>query len=268
MSLYYPSITSDNRTESFELQVARGLVPGHRVINIFGFNPDVDTAQETVWPQGGILTFPSTAIKMKVSSSSTNDAAAGTGARTVMLMGLDSLYREIREVVTLNGQTAVETTQNFLRVNCATVVTTGSGNSAAGTIYIGTGDVTTGVPATVYQVITVGDNNSICGHFCVPAGHTAFILKGLLSTGQVTGNNQVTGRLMTMNSDNIKRTLAITSITAGSGVYEFIAPPAVPEKTDIETTAVATSNNHIVSSFLNMILVAGEPASGFGIPRY
>lgn len=268
MALYYPSISSDGRTEAFELQVARGLVPGHRVVNVFGFNPDVDTDEETVWPQGGILTFPSSAIKMKVSSSSTDDAAAGTGARTVLLTGLNALYNEIQEVVTLNGQTAVETDQLFLRVNCARVVTTGSGNSAAGTIYIGTGDVTTGVPATVYQVIPVGDNASICGHFCVPAGHTAFILKGLLSTGQVTGNNQVTGKLIVMNSDNIKRTAAITSITAGSGVYEFIAPVVLPEKTDIETTAKASSNNHIVSSFLNMILVKGEPASGFGIPRY
>lgn len=268
MALYYPSISSDGRTESFELQVARGLVPGHLVVTVFGYNPDVDTADETIWPAGGIMPLLSTASVMKVSSSSTDDASNGTGARTVLLVGLNNVYEEIQEVVTLNGQTAVNTTQSFLRINYATVLTAGLGKTAAGTIYMGTGNVTTGVPANIYQSIPVGENNTVTGHYTVPAGHTAFILTGSLSTGQVTGNNQVTGRLMTLNSDGIKRTAAITSITAGGKPYEFIAPIVIPEKTDIETRAKASSDNHIVSSFLNMILIKGEPASGFGIPRY
>ena len=45
------SITQTGTYEPFELQVARGQITGHEVINIFGYNPDVDTSEESVWPE-------------------------------------------------------------------------------------------------------------------------------------------------------------------------------------------------------------------------
>ena len=77
------SITRQGAFEPFELQVSRNQIMGHRVVNVFGYNADIDTALETVWPQGGVLTRPAAALVMTVSSSSTDDDAAGTGARTV-----------------------------------------------------------------------------------------------------------------------------------------------------------------------------------------
>ena len=75
------SITRQGAFEPFELQVSRNQIMGHRVVNVFGYNADIDTALETVWPQGGVLTRPAAALAMTVSSSST-DAPTSSGKST------------------------------------------------------------------------------------------------------------------------------------------------------------------------------------------
>ena len=152
------SITRTGSFEPFELQVSRGQIPWHQSYTVFGYNADVDTDIETVWPYGGILGYPSAALSLSVSSSSADDTSNGTGARTVYLEGLDANHNVISETVTLNGQTAVTTTKSYLHINNCYVATAGSLDSAAGTIYFGTGTVTAGVPATVYDVIQFNYN--------------------------------------------------------------------------------------------------------------
>lgn len=99
--------------------------------------------------QNALLSTPAT---VAVSSSSANDAAAGTGMRTATLIGLgaDGLYQE--EVVTLNGQTAVNSTKTWYRVFGIVSKTAGSGGTNAGDIYViktGTGgSYSGGVPGT------------------------------------------------------------------------------------------------------------------------
>ena len=251
----YVSQTQYGKIEDFPLQVARGQIQGHRNVTVFGFNPDVDSTQVSVWPLPSLITFPATALQMTVSSSSANDTSAGTGARTVVVQGLDSKYNEVTETVTMNGQTAVTMTTALLRVNYAYVATAGSGNSAAGDIYIGTGTVTAGVPATTYDIIKFDYNNTTTGSYTVPAGYTAYVSQGLFSTGQAGGSNQVEGRLLTRGTDNIRRTAAITTINNGVANYVFEYPLAVPEKTTIEATAVGSSTNNACSSMFILLLV-------------
>jgi hypothetical protein len=265
MSFFYPSITSERRHEDFALQVARGQVPGHRSVTVFGFNPDVDQTEVTVWPHTGVVPHPAAALQMKVSSSNAADTSAGTGARTVLIQGLDASYNEISEVVTLNGQTAVTTANSYLRVNYAAVATAGSGQSAAGDIYIGTGTVTAGVPATVYDLIKFNYNDTVTGHYTVPAGHTAYLLQGMFSAGQASGSTSIQGRLMTVGADGIRRTAAITTINNGTADYAFEFPIAIPEKTDIEATAIGSANNNSCSSMFVLLLIAGPNASAPGI---
>jgi hypothetical protein len=112
---------------------------------------------------------------LDVTSSSTADAAAGTGARTVRVVGLDANYAYQTDVVTLNGQTIVTTSSVWTDVWAADVVTHGSGNTNAGDIYMvktGTGGTyTAGVPGTVTSgmiKILTGVNTDMTGHFMVP----------------------------------------------------------------------------------------------------
>jgi len=266
MPNFYPSISAERRHEDFTLQVARGQIAGHRSVVVFGFNPDVDTTEATVWPRTGLLAHPATAIQMSVSSSNANDTSAGTGARTVLIQGLNSAFDEISETVTLNGQTAVTTTQSFLRINYALVTTAGSTNGAAGDIYFGTGTVTAGVPATVYNIIKFNFNNTVTGHYTVPAGYTAYLVQGLFSAGQASGSTQVQGRLLTTGLNGVRHTAAIVTLNNGSADYAFEYPVAIPEKTDIEATGLGSANNNACSSMFILVLVNGAAAGAPGVP--
>jgi hypothetical protein len=223
---------------------------------VFGYNPDVDTTRVTVWPYSGIIPLPAAALQMKVSSSSANDTANGTGARTVYVEGLDANHEEISEIVTLSGQTAVLTTQSFLHINNAYVATAGSSLSAEGDIYFGTGTVTTGVPATVYDLIKFDYNQRITGSYTIPAGFTAYVAQGLFSAGQPGGSAQVSGRLLTIGADGIRRTAAITTVNNGTADYAFEYPIRIPEKTTLEATAQGSSNNNEASSLFILLLVS------------
>ena len=252
------SVTRTGAFEPWELQVSRGQIPWHESVTVFGYNGDVDTSMETVWPYGGILPFPANALQLSVSSDSANDTAAGTGARTVYVAGLDANHNQISETVTMNGQTAVLTTRSFLHINQCYVVTTGSGNSAAGSIYFGTGTVTLGVPATVYDLIQFDYNARITGSYTVPAGYTAYISQGLFSTGQSSGSGPVTGRLVTRGVDNVRRTAAIVTLNNGAADYAFEYPLAVPENTTVEAQAVGAANNNACSSMFVLVLIKND----------
>lgn len=252
------SISRFGKTEPFQLQVARGQVAWHRSVVVFGFNGDVDSNPETIWPGGGVLAFPSAALQMTVSSSSANDTSSGTGARTIYISGLDANYNEVSETITLNGQTAVTTVNSYIHINEAYVATAGSGNSAAGSIYIGTGVVTAGVPATVYDIIAFDYNRRITGSYTIPAGYTGYVSEGLFSAGQSGGSNAVTGRLMTRGTNNIRLTAAVVTLNNGTADYVFEYPIGVPEKTTIEAQAFGSSENNSCSSMFIILLVKNE----------
>ena len=190
------SITRFGLYEPFDLQVARGQITGHKSLFKFGNNSDINGSLETIWSHGGLYVYPTSAIQMKVSSSSADDAALGTGARTVSVQGLDQDYNEVAETVTLTGQTAVLTTTTFIRVFRAFVITAGSGGTAAGTIYVGTGTVTSGVPATVYAEIALGENQTTMAVWTVPAGYTFYVYRGTFSAASNNAAQYILGKFM------------------------------------------------------------------------
>jgi hypothetical protein len=251
----YSSVSRQGAYEPFELQVARGQIQGHSVVTVFGYNPDVDTSEETVWPDGGTVPHPTVASVLKISSSDANDTSAGTGARTVFIEGLNSSYAVVSETVILNGQTAVNTTNSYLYVNSFYVVTTGSGGVNAGNINAGTGTVTSGVPAVLYDIIAAGYNNRTTGHYCVPAGYTGYMVEGLFSAGQATGSTSVTGFLKQHGTDNIVRVGAVATVNNSAAVFLFQLPYAIPEKNCVGATAIGASANNAVSSYFNILLI-------------
>ena len=251
----YSSVSRQGAYEPFELQVARGQIQGHSVVTVFGYNPDVDTSEETVWPDGGTVPHPTVASVLKISSSDVNDTSAGTGARTVFIEGLNSSYAVVSETVILNGQTAVNTTNSYLYVNSFYVVTTGSGGVNAGNINAGTGTVTSGVPAVLYDIIAAGYNNRTTGHYCVPAGYTGYMVEGLFSAGQATGSTSVTGFLKQHGPDDIVRVGAVATVNNSAAVFLFQLPYVIPEKNCVGATAIGSSANNAVSSFFNILLI-------------
>lgn len=251
MATIISSVTRQGAYEPFELQVSRGQIQGHKTLFKFGNNSDIDDTSEIVWSQGGAYTYPTVAAQVKVSSSSADDAAAGTGARTIVVAGLDANYNEISETVALNGQTEVLTTNSFIRVFRAYVATAGSGGTAAGTIYVGTGTVTSGVPATVYAVIPLGENQTQMAMWTVPAGYTLYIYSGTFSAASNNVAQYVLGQFMVRTFGGVFRNVADITVNSNVFRYEWDIPIAVPEKSDIEARAIALSGSNffVTASF-------------------
>lgn len=239
------SISRVGTSEPFELQVARGQIAWHYPLFKFGNNTTVGDSLETIWAEGGLYSYLTAATVLKVSSSSTDDTSAGTGARTVQLYGLDADYNEINELVTLNGQTAVNTTQLFLRINRMVVRSAGSGGANAGVIYAGTGTVTTGVPANVYASVNgvTGANQSLMALWTVPAGYTAYLLQYDVSNGTTSQTPAVCKLILAIRPyGEVFQSKDVKSLTTGMHVEEtFSLPIKIEEKSDIEVRAISSS---------------------------
>lgn len=255
MTTPYVSQTQYGKNEDFSLQVARGQVQGHQSVIVFGYNPDIDTTEESVWPDGSTVPHPTSASILKVSSSSANDTSAGTGARTVYIEGIDSGYNVMSEIVTLNGQTAVNTQNQYRFVNNMYVVTVGSSGHNEGDINVGIGVVTAGVPATLYDLIGATFNNRTTAHYMVPAGYTGYMTQGLFTAGQASGSTGVTGKLIVTGPDNISRVGAIVALNNGAVDYAFDFPFPIPEKTCVGATAIGSAANNIVSTMFIIVLI-------------
>jgi hypothetical protein len=251
----YSSVTRQGQFEPFGLQVSRGQIDGHSTVIVFGYNPDVDTSEETVWPDGGTIPHPTVASVLKISSSSADDASAGTGAQTVYIEGVDGNFNVVSETVELNGQTAVNTTNSYLYVNSFYVATVGSGGANAGNINAGTGNVTSGVPAVLYDIIAIGYNQRTTGHYCVPAGFTGYMTEGSISAGQASGSTAVTAFLKQHGTDNILRVGAVSTVNNSDAAFSFEQPYTIPEKNCVGASAIGAANNNAVSSYFNIILI-------------
>jgi hypothetical protein len=251
----YSSATRQGAFEPFDLQVLRGQVDGHTAIFVSGYNTSVGTSYETIWSESTVYSYPASASVMEISSSSASDTAAGTGARTVTIYGLDGNYNQINETVSLNGQTAVNTINSFLRVLHLTVNTAGSGGAAAGTIYAGTGAVTTGKPANVYNAYTADGGATAC-IYTIPAGYTGYIFDFLVSSGITTANAYSSiglyGRPYGGVFDN---TIQGRCANGGAFTIPLNYPIYFSEKSDIEVRALSSTAGANVTANFSILLV-------------
>lgn len=267
MAKFYPSIALERRSEDFALQVSRGMIPGHETFCQFGINTAVGTSNETIWIGSSAYTFPTSATTTTVSSSSAADTSAGDGARTVLIDGLNADYERVTEVASLNGQTGVTLANEYLRVNRITVLTAGANGTASGSIYVGTGTVTTGVPAAVINQTGVLSNESESAIYTVPAGYTAFINRWTMSSGNSTANAHTRFTLRVRPFGGVFGFKALYNIP-GNSVYECEAafPLALPEKADLDILASTSADSATASTQLQILLVKGPVSAGPGAP--
>jgi hypothetical protein len=250
------SISRTGAFEPFDLQVARQQITFHEAFCQFGINTAVGTSNETVWIGSNTYTFPTAAAVMKISSSSTDDDAAGTGARTVLVDGLNANYERVTEIVSLDGQTQVDTTNSYIRVNKMIVLTAGSGGTSVGNIYAGTGAAVSGVPPTVVNQTGILANETESAFYTVPAGYTAFINMWTMSSGNTTPDEWTRFTLRVRPFGGVFGIKAQYHIAA-SGIYECKAayPLPIPEKADLEVLAATSDGSASVSTQLQIILV-------------
>lgn len=244
-------------TPSYELQVVRGNVPGVSGIHILGHNIDVDTATlpEDIWEGGGVYPFQATAQSLEILSSSAADTALGTGARTVLVEGLDAGYVEQSQVVTLNGVGAVALAQSYLRINHCEVVTAGTGRTNAGIITLRVA----GAGAT-QAVIDTSDGVAMQAIYTVPAGKALYLVRREMGMSRETTAATIEIQVMTrgpLPTDPwLVRNIIPLQAQGTSAYVKDIPFNLMPEKTDLRATVVICPTNNVgVTATIDALLL-------------
>lgn len=235
------------------INIVSGGISGISTIQKFGFNIDVDTGGfEDIWSYGGDYNWLTAATILELVSDDANDAAVGTGARTVQIWGLDSLYAEQSEIVTLDGLTPVDTAYTYIRLHRMRVLTAGTGGTAAGTI---TAQVD-GAGAVVAE-IPIPHNQTEMAIYTVPAGKTAYLFTIYGSATDSATKADVGIMLQAREFGGVfctKFNLKLASDGTCALSREFAHPLEFPEKTDIMMRTLTTVNDTTVVGAFDLVL--------------
>lgn len=158
------------KTGSYEQEISRGNVRGAYPFTSYGkVTLAGATARAMVRDQDGTSMTVPQSVQMSIVSSSASDAAAGSGARTVVIEYLNGTLDMSVEVVTLNGTTPVNTVATDIRwVQAVYVATAGNGGVTAGTIDLSHGGV-------VYARLPIGERNTHNSFKRVPRGKRLYV---------------------------------------------------------------------------------------------
>lgn len=243
----YFGITDNN------LEASEGDISGESNVFVFGHNDDVDMAEEDITSVGGDYPFWQSAVAIDLVSADANDTISGSGARTVLVTGLDSSLLVVSESINLNGTSTVTTTQTFLRVNDIRV-------TAVGTYGVGnTGVITISLTgSTTIATITAEDSVAFQGVYTIPSGK-----RGYLKQVLVTAESSKTFDVFLHVRENADDTSAPMSphiiVTRFEGILSEFATkvPDVPiaGKADVWFAALAGANNTKMSSQFHLRLV-------------
>lgn len=251
-------IVTLDQPEDYFVEVARGNVQGASSVNKFGANYDVGTSDEVIWDRGGDYNWITTATQINVSSSDVNDANGSTGAWDIVVEGLDENWELYSETLTLNGQTPVQSTGQFMRVFRAYNVHSGSSAYNEGTLYISTGAVVSGVPSDstqIYAQIRPEHGQTLMTVYTVPANKNAYILQGYItSDGQKPVSAHFYNRLN--NGGNPVRTSKFDFDFNNYFIFEYQIPfGTIPPKTDLWVEAKTSTGTSKISAGFDLLLI-------------
>ncbi len=156
----------DEMQRTYENEAAAGKIANAVAVTVFANVISVAAATPMLaWELQIPYVFQTAAVAMELVSSSASDAAAGTGARSVVVTTLDTNYNEVVSVVTPNGTTPVAIPGTHRHHNNSIVVASGSTFSNVGNITIRT---VSGAVAQGYIAAGIGVSRQ--GLYTVPAG--------------------------------------------------------------------------------------------------
>jgi len=189
----------------------------------------------------------------EIVSSSANDAAAGTGARTVLISGLNSSYNEISETVTLSGTTPVALTKTYLRINAMAITLAGSGGVNAGNL-----TVRTVAGSTTLAVMAAGENTLLQGVYTIPNKYRGYLLMYRALRNATNGFNVLVN--YRTQGGVWQRLVADVSNGNSTGGIErnFLFPRLLAAKSDLDLRVTVQTLNTLASGQLGILLERTE----------
>lgn len=232
MTTSYISQTQYGKDEQFTLQVARGQIPGHSTVNIYGYQPAISTTSVPVWENVTAYTYPASAITMYVS---------GTNGDTcrITVVGLNSLYQPISETLVMTGATPAATTKKYLRIN-SMFVSPDSLSNPAGIVYL------KNLAATItYAQIATGIGRTQMAIYTVPAESTFYLQRVAVYTS-LNGNDYITYQNKSISPTGV---VQVTQTAPLATLYDAlrIMPRPFLEKTDIQLSCAVKNGTGAVA---------------------
>lgn len=240
------------------MNIPLGRVTGTSSEHKFGANAAVgNAAREDIWSVGGVYPWPTAAetVRIKVGGNAA-DTAAGDGARSVIVIGLDENFDIAQEtIVTAGASASSATTTTFFRVYRVFVETSGTYTEA------NTGIVTieNTTSTDVLAEIQAGYGQSQMTQYTV-----AKDMKALLYLPSVTiGSNQLSNTRMCQrqNIDTVaapfapRRVLFEVDAFVGSRTFLDAFPIVIPEKTDIWADGLAAAASASINFSYSLLLI-------------
>jgi len=259
------NVTSTPINTNFYLEVAKGNVAGHSIVNKFGHNPSATAGGEDVWGGGGIYDFyPTVAQTMEAVSTDNDDALGDTGANVMIVFGLNSTWHEVSEYVNLTGTTPVALKHTYIRMYRASIISVGSSESNEGDIIVRVvGGGTTGA------FISTNDGQTQQAIYTIPKGKTGYFIKGYVALANDNKNGEDGTFQWKARLNNgftgawaVKGQMSLVNIGSSHWQYEYGAPSGgIPEKTDVRLTMTTASTTMDIVGGFDLILVDNDLVS-------
>lgn len=215
------------------MSIMKGIVPGHRIIYKFAENDSVGTAVMDVWDAPlAFLPYLASAEIIGAVSSSDEDSIGNDGARSVVILGLDSNYIEQVDTLILEGTDTVVTTNTYIRIYRAYTLTTGVDSAATGVISITAAD-----SETLQAQIEPEHNQTVMSHYTIPANHFGILVS--FTTSVAEGKESHTHISRRNFGLPVFRTVSFVDLVDNTFITQ--TPVYFPEKTDIKMTSLIIS---------------------------
>jgi hypothetical protein len=244
---------------SNNIPIADGSSSTYRVIKTIGYGFAVLSTQSDLQFKNspGTYAWPTSASKLIAVSTEADDTAAGDGARTIVVEGLDADYNEVSETITMNGDSNTDATDTeFLRVNRAYVATAGAYTGTnVGRIII----AINGGGATQLEIPAAG-SDSQAARYTIPTGYTGYLTKILF--GSNAGESSSFSVWRRDDSDTIAAPFGAKELIYNAPYLKTMVfmpmevPVKLPEKTDIWMTCIGGTGGSYVTGSFDIILVS------------
>lgn len=216
----------------WEMQVARGKIPGVSLVNLYGYQATVDGDWIPVWENATAYTYPSAAGEtMTLYSSSASDTNV-----TVLIDGLDANYVMQSETLVLtNGTIGVNTTKQYRRINNMRII--GTVNAIGILRLSNTGKTTT------YAQIAIGTGKTQWSMYTVPAGYT-FYLNRVTAAASATSAAKVLGYRVFQQFNGLT-SLLLQSPWIDTYETNRVVPNPYQEKTSIQWQVTSDTTSRV-----------------------
>lgn len=239
-------------------KIAEGLDPLRMLVHKFGSNSAVGASSEDIWTPGGALVWPEAAETVRIKAGgNAADTAAGNGARSVTIEGLDENWDLASEtVVTAGASASSPTTITFIRVFRAYVVTVGVYGAA------NTGAITIENTTSTDDLaqIAAGIGQTEMTHYTIAADKKGYLLGVNITIGGT--DLAAVSMYQRPNADDVTvpftgaKRLVIRNVTQGAGpiAREVFAPIEFASKTDLWLMGVSSGTSEVSADY-DLILV-------------